>query len=160
MSPDFSDQLDEMLGPLPDISGIDHHSRSQIFGTAFELYKYTAKTVGVVANCISEQVGYYSRDQAILVGLLIRITKFMAAVMQLSDGQRDKARSYLRAESVDHGVCCQHPVSCRPERTSVLLAVCAIQSRARTGTVRLDSAEHSAARRKYAANRAEDVGVD
>jgi hypothetical protein len=82
----------ETLGPIPEVNAIDPESKSDIFSTAFELYKYTAVFTYVVANLHDETMpnGVLPRDREILAGLLSRIAKFMAAVMQLSDGARDK----------------------------------------------------------------------
>lgn len=94
MSKEGADRILELLGPVPDTAAVKPDSKADIFSAAFELYRDTATVVHVAGHLYADDTpdGALPRNQAILVGLLMRIAKFMAAVMQLSDGQRDKRK--------------------------------------------------------------------
>jgi hypothetical protein len=51
---------------------------------AFDLYRETAMVLVVTSQCSPTENGVLTRNQAICAGLLVRIVKFMTAVMQLS----------------------------------------------------------------------------
>lgn len=79
----------ELLGPPVDISAI--HSKDEAEATAFELYKETARVLTVVSHICegtSPENLSLPRNQAICVGLLVRIVKFMVAIIQLSAKDR------------------------------------------------------------------------
>jgi hypothetical protein len=66
---------------------------------AFELYKEATTVIVVAAHLAGTTDGVLPRNQAICVGLLVRIGKFMAAVMQLSaeDNRREVVLSLNRS---------------------------------------------------------------
>ena len=93
----MAETIQEVLGEVPDIAGVRPDSKTDIFSTAFDLYRDTVGVVTAIANIYTAETAHdpLPRGQAILVGLLMRIAKFMTAVMQLSDGQRDKGEVIL-----------------------------------------------------------------
>lgn len=85
---DFAAAMTEDVGPRVDISGIKNETDpDKISGVAFELYKEACLLVGVLAHLLDEQAatdGGWPRNQAICAGLLVRISKLMLVVVQLS----------------------------------------------------------------------------
>jgi hypothetical protein len=81
-------ELMDMLGEPVDISGIDDETDiNKIDAKSFELYKETISLVRVCFSILDEEShskGGFARNHAICVGLLVRISKFMTAVIQLS----------------------------------------------------------------------------
>jgi hypothetical protein len=81
------EQIQEELGPPVDISGAysEQHIEN-INALGFELYKEAAILVGftghLVESTANDKVGL-ERNQAICVGLVIRIAKYMLVVLQL-----------------------------------------------------------------------------
>jgi hypothetical protein len=80
--------VQELLGPPVDIAGAAAEKDiEKINALAFELYKEASVLVGVVGHLVESteegKVGL-ARNQAVCVGLLIRMAKFMLAVTQLS----------------------------------------------------------------------------
>jgi len=83
-----AETIAEMLGPKVDISSLDNEtSRSKVTTLAFELYKEAIRVLNLAA-CILDRAssasGGLSRNQAICAGLLIRMVKFMIAVLDLT----------------------------------------------------------------------------
>jgi Family of unknown function (DUF5677) len=82
--------LEEMLGPPVDISHLrNEKSIEKIDAAVFELHKESAKFACVAAHLLDEsaaQNGGWPRNQAICAGLMIRLSKFMLVVTQLSAG--------------------------------------------------------------------------
>src|SRR5579859_2079467 len=81
-------QIEDMLGPPVDIKGItEQRNIDAINNLAFELYKETsilAALIGSMAQSDHEKLVGVPRNQAICVGLIIRIGKLMLGVVQLS----------------------------------------------------------------------------
>jgi hypothetical protein len=83
----WDSSLDEMIGAPFDISNLDCRSASDLSRGAFELYKETLGLVNVAASVyVGDGEGEYvlARNEAIAVGLLVRLSKFMMVVLQLS----------------------------------------------------------------------------
>jgi hypothetical protein len=80
--------LDERLLPRVEIDGIAHETDvEKINEVAFELYKEAWSIVNLAAHLLDEAAnvkGGWPRNQAICAGLMIRITKFILVVTQLS----------------------------------------------------------------------------
>ncbi|MFZ1137800.1 MAG: DUF5677 domain-containing protein [Candidatus Sulfotelmatobacter sp.] len=80
--------LEEMLGPFVCIDGLEKETdENKVSGIVFELYKEAATVVNLVAHLLDEATsakGGWPRNQAICAGLMVRITKFMVVVTQLS----------------------------------------------------------------------------
>ncbi|HEX3681210.1 MAG TPA: DUF5677 domain-containing protein [Bryobacteraceae bacterium] len=79
--------LDEVVGGAFDISTLDVHSCHDLTRGAFELYKETGMIVNLAASVyVSDDDSEYplSRNEAIAVGLLVRLSKFMLVVAQLA----------------------------------------------------------------------------
>jgi hypothetical protein len=80
--------FDEMLGLSVSIEGLENETdEDKVNGVVFELYKEAASVVNLAANLLDEAAsakGGWSRNQAICAGLMVRITKFMVVVTQLS----------------------------------------------------------------------------
>jgi hypothetical protein len=87
-----ADRLGRVLGPPTSVSDEQlaaFKSDGEFSSLAFELYKETASLVVLASGLLSSPTGVQDgmpRDQAICVGLLVRIIKFMTAVMQLVSG--------------------------------------------------------------------------
>ncbi|MGB0048614.1 MAG: DUF5677 domain-containing protein [Terriglobales bacterium] len=82
--------FDEWVGPAVDITPI-HGCKTlhESGGIAFELYKEACRVVAFTAHILDNAVasqGGFPRNQAICAGLLVKISKFMVAVIQLSTG--------------------------------------------------------------------------
>jgi hypothetical protein len=82
--------FDEWLGPRVDIEPIyGCKTLHESGGIAFELYKEACRVVAFAAHLLDETAAAqrgFGRNQAICVGLMVKISKFMVAVMQLSIG--------------------------------------------------------------------------
>lgn len=79
--------IGDMLGSPADVSGIETASKSDLTKIAFELYRETAVVVALTAH-LSEAIGLENGvvplGQAIEVGLIVRIAKFMKSVLALT----------------------------------------------------------------------------
>ncbi|HUT21871.1 MAG TPA: DUF5677 domain-containing protein [Candidatus Bipolaricaulota bacterium] len=87
MSEEFTKiTIDELIGPPIDISKLDVSSKSALSKAAFDLYRETAM-VAVLASHLYESYqperSALPRDQAIGIGLIVRISKFMSSVLAL-----------------------------------------------------------------------------
>lgn len=82
--------LDEWVGPRVEVEPIySCKTLHESGGIAFELYKEAARVVAFTAHLLDEATaaqGGFTRNQAICAGLLVKISKFMLAVVQLSTG--------------------------------------------------------------------------
>lgn len=82
--------VDEWVGPRVDVKPIyDCKTLHESGGIAFELYKEATKVVAFVAHLSDEATatqGGFTRNQAICAGLMVKVSKFMLAVVQLSVG--------------------------------------------------------------------------
>ena len=80
--------LEAELSPPIDIGGIaDEKDEEKVNALAFELYKEALSVVSLAAHILDEGEsikGGWPRNQAICAGLMVRITKFMLVVVQLS----------------------------------------------------------------------------
>jgi hypothetical protein len=77
----------ELLGPAVKVDDevIQHCREKDDFDVlAFDLYRETAIVLSVSTHASPVENGVLTRNQAICAGLLVRIVKFMTAVMQLS----------------------------------------------------------------------------
>ncbi|HKM86473.1 MAG TPA: DUF5677 domain-containing protein [Terriglobales bacterium] len=83
-----AEAIEEMLGPKVDIGSVSGEtSRSKVTTLAFELYKETIRVLNLAAHILDQAAsasGGLPRNQAICAGLLIRMVKFMIAVLQLT----------------------------------------------------------------------------
>jgi len=82
--------LDEWLGPRIDVAPV-HTCKTlhESGGIAFELYKEACRVVVLAAHLMDDTAaaqGGFARNQAICAGLLVKLSKFMLAVIQLSTG--------------------------------------------------------------------------
>jgi uncharacterized protein DUF5677 len=86
--PGSADALKRLLGSPVDIGGITTETNiSKLEGVVFELYKEVIAVLVVVSHILDESAAAKNslpRNQAICVGLMVRIVKFMIAVTQLS----------------------------------------------------------------------------
>lgn len=95
--------LTEMLGPAVDISSAPlETNRHKLDALAFELYKETTRVLNLGAHILDRDAsvnGGLPRNQAICAGLMVRMTKFMIALMQLtcSDNRSEVALSLTRS---------------------------------------------------------------
>lgn len=92
-------QVEELMGPPVDISILQRTpSRSDVERAAFDLYKEAATVITVIAHLYEgfdeAQIGL-QRNQAICVGLLIRVAKLMLVITQLS--AKDDRREVVMA---------------------------------------------------------------
>jgi hypothetical protein len=82
--------LEGQLSPAVDISGVENEiDIEKVNEFAFELYKETVSLVNLASHLLDEEAaenGGWRRNQAICAGLLVRISKFMLVVTQLSAG--------------------------------------------------------------------------
>lgn len=80
--------LDEQLLPAVDVLGVENETDiEKANGLAFELYKEAASLVNLASHLLDDDAvtnGGWPRNQAICAGLLVRISKFMLVVTQLS----------------------------------------------------------------------------
>jgi hypothetical protein len=85
-----AEALDEQLLPAVDVRGIESETAiEKLNELAFELYKEAASVVNLASHLLDESAainGGWQRNQAICAGLLVRISKFMIVVTQLSAG--------------------------------------------------------------------------
>lgn len=83
-----AETIEKMLGPKVDIeSVVGETSPSKITTLAFELYKETIRVLNLAAHILDQAAsanGGLPRNQAICAGLLIRMVKFMIAVVELT----------------------------------------------------------------------------
>jgi len=90
MFPVDQESLDEWLGPPVDVTPIhDCQTLRDSGGIAFDLYKEACRVVAFAAHLLDEAAaiqGGFARNQAICAGLMVKISKFMVAVIQLSTG--------------------------------------------------------------------------
>lgn len=88
------EELESMLMPRVDTSEIGAETdREKVNAIVFELYKEAASIVNMAAHLLDDVAfhkGGWPRNQAICAGLMIRITKFMIVVAQLS-AERNRA---------------------------------------------------------------------
>lgn len=82
--------FDEWVGPRVDVKPV-HQCKTlhESGGIAFELYKEACRVVAFSAHLLDETAaaqGGLARNQAICAGLMVKISKFMVAVIQLSTG--------------------------------------------------------------------------
>jgi hypothetical protein len=82
--------FEEWVGPRVDVKPV-HHCKTlhESGGIAFELYKEACRVVAFSAHLLDETAaaqGGFARNQAICAGLMVKISKFMVAVIQLSTG--------------------------------------------------------------------------
>jgi hypothetical protein len=88
MRPVDEKEIEELLGPRVDVKPI--YKCQTLFesgGISFELYKEAARLIAFVADVLNEEAAAkkgFARNQAICVGLLVKIAKYMLAVTQLS----------------------------------------------------------------------------
>src|SRR5579864_2045974 len=80
--------FDEWVGPVVDVKPI-HQCKTlhESGGIAFELYKEACRVVAFAAHLLDDSAaarGGFARNQAICAGLMVKISKFMVAVIQLS----------------------------------------------------------------------------
>jgi hypothetical protein len=82
--------LDEWIGPRVDVKPIhDCKTLHESGGIAFELYKEACRVAAFAAHLLDDAAaaqGGLARNQAICAGLMVKISKFMLAVIQLSTG--------------------------------------------------------------------------
>jgi len=80
--------FDEWVGPAVDVKPIySCKTLHESGGIAFELYKEACRVVAFAAHLLDDTAaaqGGFSRNQAICAGLMVKISKFMVAVIQLS----------------------------------------------------------------------------
>src|SRR5438270_11441483 len=80
--------IEEMLGPSVNINGVAAETDiEKINFLAFELYKESStlmSLIGSMAESPEEKITGVPRNQAICVGLVVRIAKLMLGVVQLS----------------------------------------------------------------------------
>ncbi len=87
---DLNDELAGLVGPPVEVTEevIDASRTHQRFGALiYELYKETGRVVCAISAAFSGDQGEavaFDRNQAICVGLLVRISKLMASVVKLS----------------------------------------------------------------------------
>jgi hypothetical protein len=89
-----AEELENNLMPPVEIAGIgDETNPEKVNEVVFELYKEALSVVNLAAHLLDDaanEKGGWSRNQAICAGLMIRISKFMLVVTQLS-AKRDRA---------------------------------------------------------------------
>jgi hypothetical protein len=82
--------VDEWVGPRVDVKPIYKcKTLHESGGIAFGLYKEAARVAAFAAHLMDEATatqGGFTRNQAICAGLMVKISKFMLAVIQLSTG--------------------------------------------------------------------------
>ncbi|MGH9502634.1 MAG: DUF5677 domain-containing protein [Terriglobales bacterium] len=90
MLPVNQDIFEEWVGPPVDVKPIySCKTLHDSGGIAFELYKEACRVVCFAAHLLDEAAaaqGGFARNQAICAGLMVKISKFMLAVIQLSTG--------------------------------------------------------------------------
>jgi hypothetical protein len=98
-----------MLSPIVDISSIASETDDEnVNAIVFELYKETLSVVNFAAHILDETSaakGGWPRNQAICAGLLVRISKFMLVVIQLSaKGNRAEVVSALNRPIMESAI--------------------------------------------------------
>lgn len=87
MSEEFVEKtVDELIGQPTDVSTINIDSKSALLKVAFGLYRETAMVAVLSAHLYEsyeQEKGALLREQAICVGLIVRISKFMSSVLAL-----------------------------------------------------------------------------
>ena len=82
--------FDDWIGPAVDVKPIyECKTLHESGGIAFELYKEACRVVAFTAHILDSAAasqGGFPRNQAICAGLMVKISKFMVAVIQLSTG--------------------------------------------------------------------------
>ena len=114
--------LKEMLNPIVDVANIEGESDiEKINERAFELYKEALGVVNLASHLYDDQAassGGWQRDQAICAALMIRICKFMVAVIQLSSkGNRAEIVSALNRSILETAVNLEFLVSIADKRS-------------------------------------------
>ena len=90
MFPVDQQTFEKWIGPPVDVKPI--HNCKTLYesgGIAFELYKEACRVVIFTAHLLDDAAvaqGGFPRNQAICAGLMVKISKFMVAVIQLSTG--------------------------------------------------------------------------
>jgi hypothetical protein len=88
MLPVDQETFDEWVGPAVDVKPI--HNCKTLYesgGIAFELYKEACRVVVFATHLLDDKSaaqGGFTRNQAICAGLMVKISKFMVGVIQLS----------------------------------------------------------------------------
>jgi hypothetical protein len=100
MTEGTTEALEERLSPRVEIGGIAGETDiDKVNAVAFELYKEALSVVNLAPHLLDEAAalkGGWHRNQAICAGLMIRISKFMLVVVQLSaKGDRAEVVSAL-----------------------------------------------------------------
>ncbi len=90
MLPVDQEVFDEWVGPAVDVKPV-HHCKTlhESGGIAFDLYKEACRVVVFTAHLLDDTAaaqGGFARNQAICAGFMVKISKFMLAVVQLSTG--------------------------------------------------------------------------
>jgi hypothetical protein len=90
MIPVDEKMFEEWIGPRVDVEPIySCETLHESGGIAFELYKEACRVVAFAAHLLDDETaaqGGFTRNQAICAGLMVKISKFMVAVTQLSTG--------------------------------------------------------------------------
>lgn len=85
-----AETFDEQLLPVVDVLGVESENDiERVNQLAFELYKEALSFVSLASHVLDQDAaanGGWPRNQAICAGLLVRISKFMLVVAQLSAG--------------------------------------------------------------------------
>src|SRR5882724_4123492 len=94
MTEGTAEELEKNLMPRVEVAGIAGETDiEKVNELVFELYKEALSVVNLAAHLLDDAAnakGGWPRNQAICAGLMIRITKFMLVVTQLS-AKRDRA---------------------------------------------------------------------
>jgi Family of unknown function (DUF5677) len=90
MLPVDQEVFNEWVGPAVDVKPV-HNCKTlhESGGIAFELYKEACRVVVFAAHLTDDTAaahGGFARNQAICAGLMVKISKFMVTVIQLSTG--------------------------------------------------------------------------
>ena len=83
-----AEELERMLRPRVEIGAVDKEQNPEKLNElVFELYKEALSVVNLAAHLLGDEAaakGGWARNQAVCAGLMIRISKFMLVVTQLS----------------------------------------------------------------------------
>ena len=114
-------KLARMLGPRVDTRGIgSEKDPEKINAIAFELYKESLSVVDLVAHLLDETAsvkGGWPRNQAICAGLMVRISKFMLVVTQLSaTGDRAEVINVLNRSILESAINMEFLVRTKDEK--------------------------------------------
>jgi hypothetical protein len=109
MTEGTAETLEQMLIPRVKIGGIVGETDiDKINEVAFELYKEALSIVNLAAHLLDDAAsvkGGWPRNQAICAGLMVRITKFMVVVTQLSaKGDRAEVVSALNRSIMESAI--------------------------------------------------------